>query len=219
MSAYLIGGGHVDEAWLAQSLTLEEGDVLIAVDKGLAACISLGIKPDYIVGDFDSLPGEYVQALEQCQAEVLRLNPIKDDTDMEAALNLAFEASQGPIYILGGTGTRLDHVMGNVSILGLGFEHSRQVYLLDGYNRISLICAEQGRAGVSLAKAEQYGRFVSCFPFQWQVEGLCLEGFKYPLADATLGGYNSLGVSNEIVAEVAHIRFAEGTLLLIEARD
>ena len=143
-----------------------------------------------------------------------RLQPIKDDTDTEAALMLALERTEGDIVILGGTGTRLDHVLGNISILGKAFSFHRNVVLLDSHNRICLV-----KDAWSIAKKEQFGNYVSVFPMQGVARGVTMKGFYYPLTDVTLTGYTSLGVSNEIVDEKASVFVREGVLIVIESRD
>ena len=91
---------------------------LIAADKGLEFFITAGITPDLIVGDFDSLSSEgkiYMEKLPQ--TSISRLKPEKDDSDTQSAVNLAISQGAKDILILGGTGTRLDHVMANLGLL------------------------------------------------------------------------------------------------------
>ena len=173
--------------------------------------------PNAIIGDFDSSCEATVSRLETYAAQgvdVHRLIPEKDDTDTEAALQLAFANSTGDITIYGGTGSRLDHVLGNISILGQGLVHDRRVILQDKNNRVRLV-----NQNVTLTKAEQFGTYISLFPFGNVVEGLTLRGFKYPLEDDFLAGFTSLGVSNELVEDTGYITFDEGVLIIIESRD
>ncbi len=221
MVTFLIGGGAIDLDFAREQINREPKATIIAVDKGLKACILLGVEPDFVIGDFDSLPMEEEARLDEFERRgiVTRLNPVKDDTDMEAALHLALEKTEGDIVILGGTGTRYDHTTSNVLIMGQALCYNRDIQILDPHNRIRLISESMGQQGFVLKAKEQLGGFVSLIPFGTQVEGLTLEGFKYPLLNATLGGYTSLGISNEITGEYAKISFQRGSLLLIEARD
>lgn len=86
--------------------------------------------------------------------------------------------------------------------------------MVDKHNRMRMI-----ESGIVLKQQEQYGNYVSLFPFTPQVRGLTLTGFKYPLDHYPLECYHSLGVSNEIVEEKAVISFETGVLLVIESRD
>ncbi len=105
------------------------GATIIAADRGLEACMKLQIEPDYVIGDFDSLDEQVKDAFLADRRNVTKLNPIKDDTDSEAALHLAFEKTKGVSFFLGGTGTRLDrNVFGNIAILGQGFVQDRHIF-------------------------------------------------------------------------------------------
>ena len=119
------------------------------------------------------------------------------------------------ILILGATGGRLDHFLGNLGLLTLGKQKGVKVALADEQNYICLV-----ESGTRLYKDRQFGKYVSFFPAGGAVEGLTLEGFKY-----TLAGYNltvadsGLTVSNEIQEEEAVIRYQSGSLLMIMSRD
>lgn len=118
------------------------------------------------------------------------------------------------IHILGATGSRMDHVLGNIHLLGMAMEHGVEALMVDANNRIRMV-----NQGLALRKEEQYGNYVSLLPFTPQVTGLTLKGFKYQVEDFTLKCCHSLGVSNEIAAEQAEIAFQEGTLVVVESRD
>ena len=118
------------------------------------------------------------------------------------------------ITLLGATGTRLDHVLGNIELLGIGLKAGIPIQICDAHNRIRMI-----DRGMTLARKEQFGTYVSLIPYTECVEHLTLTGLKYPLTDACLRGFCSLGVSNEIVADTAEISFESGILLVVESKD
>lgn len=212
---FVVSGGDIEDAFAARVIAKERPELLIAADSGMEFFYRNGIKPDVIVGDFDSVKPEALTYFkEQPDIEFRELNPIKDDTDTEFAIRLAIEWGAEKITILGGTGSRLDHVLGNIELLGIGLEKQVSIELLDAHNRIRMI-----DKGITLLKSEQFGTYVSLIPYTSQVEGLSLCGFKYPLTDYCLKGFCSLGVSNEITAEEAVITFDKGILLVIESRD
>lgn len=214
MITYILSGGQLDLDFVGEILSLNEKRIIIAADRGVEACDKLGVMPDYVIGDFDSISQEGKTFLEVYAGEKVCLNPVKDATDTEAALHLAFDKTKGDIVILGGTGTRLDHVMGNISILRQGISKNRKVILMDAYNRMQIVTNH-----LSIEKAKQFGKYVSIFPLGGKAEGVMLQGFFYPLQDATLEGDSSLGVSNEIVDEKGVISVTTGQLLVIESRD
>ena len=118
------------------------------------------------------------------------------------------------IHILGATGSRLDHVLSNIGLLGIGLEEGVEILLVDSHNRIRMI-----REGISISKKEQYGKYVSLLPFTPKVTGITLMGMKYSLTDYTMQSYTSIGISNEIVEEEAEIWLRDGVLLVIESKD
>lgn len=190
---------------------------VIAVDGGLLSAERLGLKPDYIVGDFDTLPAEYLRRYEQQDAiTVRRFRPEKDDTDTQIAVELAqeLEGENGEVLILGGLGTRFDHTLANVFLLEKLEAAGIRAALVDSNNRISV-----HRRSFTLRKSEQYGSFVSFLALTPQVTGITLTGFKYPLTKRTLRQEDSLCISNELAAETGTVEFEEGLLLMAEARD
>ena len=211
----ILTGGKLSLAFAGSFLKEHKFEKAVAVDGGLEAAKELDIIPDVIVGDFDSVESEalaYFRTLEGITW--YPLVPEKDDTDTEFAVRTALRMGAEKITILGGTGSRLDHVFGNVELLGIGMEQNVPMELVDANNRIRMI-----KSGITLEKSSQFGTYVSLIPYTECVQHLYLTGFKYPLADVTLKGFCSLGVSNELVEDTAEIRFDGGILLVTESRD
>lgn len=212
----LMTGEPVLPYWRMDSV--ERKPFLIAADRGLENLLEYGVAPDLCIGDFDSVSDETAADIEQWkrsgEIEVIRLNPVKDDTDTEAALRVALERTDGDIAIFGGNGSRIDHLLANIHILRIALRCGRGAFLADGCNRVRLVDKP-----FVLKRDEQYGKYVSLFPFGGEVRGVTLEGFKYPLENAVLAAGSSLGTSNEIVGDVGEIAFVSGELVVVESRD
>ena len=211
----IISGGYIKDAFAFKWLKSHTYDCMIAADSGMNFLHRNGIIPDIIAGDFDSVDDDSLDEFSCLEnVEMLRLNPVKDDTDTEFVIREAIRRGATSISILGATGTRLDHVLANIYLLGIGLEEGVSIELIDVHNRIRMIedCLE-------ITKAEQFGDYVSILPVRGDAKGVTLEGMKYSLCDADVCCFSSLGVSNEIVAETAKISVREGTLLVIESRD
>ena len=146
--------------------------------------------------------------------EWTKLNPMKDDTDTEAAIRLAIEKGAQSITLLGATGSRIDHVLANIELLGIGLRQKVQMQIVDAHNRVRMI-----DSGLTIKRDEQFGKFVSLIPYSMRVEGVCLEGFKYPLDNYCMSKFNSLGISNEITEAEARISFSDGIMVVVEAVD
>lgn len=215
MKYVIISGGHIDNEFALTWLQKNKYDVLVAADSGMNFLHDNGIVPDIIAGDFDSVEEKSLDAFSSLEkVEILRLNPIKDDTDTEFVIREAIRRGATSISVLGATGTRLDHVLANVYLLGIGLENSVSMEIVDEHNRIQMM-----EGSLEILKSEQFGEYVSVLPVKGDAKGVTLEGMKYPLKDADVSCFSSLGVSNEIVAEKAKISVTQGTLLVIESRD
>ena len=215
MKCTIISGGHMEDVFAIEWLKNNKYDLLIAADSGMNFLHRNNIVPDVIAGDFDSVSTESLDVFETIkEVEIFRLNPIKDDTDTEFVIREAIRRGATQITVLGATGTRLDHVLGNMHLLGIGLQEKVQIQLIDAHNRIRMITGE-----LVVKREEQFGDFVSFLPINGNVTGVTLEGFKYPLDNATIPSFSSLGISNEIVEEQASVKIDNGILLMIESRD
>ncbi len=212
----IISGGNI-EISLALEMLKQPFEHMIGVDGGLRFCYEHEIVPTRIVGDFDTLEPEILDWYRNhTPIEIREFNPVKDSTDTQIAIELALELQSDSITILGGTGTRLDHVLGNVQTMYLALEKNVPCQMLDSHNRIQLI-----RDRHCIRKEEQYGTYFSLIPLTTDVAGVTIRGAKYPLDRHSFSvlGSGSLGVSNEIVGEQADIWIENGIMILIESKD
>ncbi len=215
MKYIIISGGYIDDIFALEWLKENTYDCMIAADSGMNFLYRNGVVPDVIAGDFDSVDDDSLDEFSSLpNVEMLRLNPIKDDTDTEFVIREAIRRGAAQITLLGATGTRLDHVLANIYLLGIGLEEGVSIELIDANNRIRMI-----EDVLEISKAEQFGEYVSILPVRGDARGVTLEGMKYALRNADVSCFSSLGVSNEIVAETAKISVKQGTLLVIESRD
>ena len=191
------------------------GQNIIAGDRGLEALYQLKIVPNHIVGDFDSVSPKILEFYKnQSQIIFHTYHPEKDNTDTDIALKLAIGLKSSEITIMGALGRRMDHAIANIHILKDALESNIPCQIIDEHNRIYLINKE-----MTLEKDKVYGKYVSLIPLTSTVEGLTLTGFKYPLNNYDLPIGTSLGVSNEIVENIAQIKMKKGILIVIESKD
>lgn len=215
MKYLIVTGGALDEKFVVDVIKNGGYEVIIAVDSGMDFCYNSNIMPDVIVGDFDSVGIEALNFFQsQEQMDIHKLNPEKDDTDTEYALRFAIERGATRVTVLGGTGSRIDHVLGNISMLGVGMENNVFVELLDAHNKIRMI-----NSSLTIKKEECFGKYVSICPISEKVVGVTITGVKYPLDNYDMYGFNTLGISNEIVDDEATISIKDGILLVIESND
>lgn len=211
----IVSGGDIYFDFALSFLNEKECSFLIGADRGIHFLRQAGKTPTHIVGDFDSSEAEDLEYFkENAQVQVHTYPPEKDDTDTQIAVKLALELKSDEIYILGGMGSRVDHILANIRVLAVPARKGVPCFLVDPWNRIRVAAKP-----LILSRRESVGQYVSLFALGGQVEGLTLTGFKYPLVDYDLAGDNPMGVSNEIKGEKAEIFFRKGLLVVAESRD
>lgn len=212
----IVTGGYLNIEFAENYLKTLSYDKVFAVDKGLEYVHSLGIKPDFIVGDFDSVDRKLLERYDSFAIE--KHSPIKDESDTELAVKKAMEEKADKITILAAIGSRLDHVLMNLGLLIKTNQTGIEAYIIDETNRIRLLSSE-GKKCCFIKRTGQYGKYISLVPLTEKVLGLTMKGVKYPLDNFLLRQGNSLTVSNEIEEEVAEISLENGRILVIESRD
>ena len=213
----MTAGGSIDADLPAEFLSkkTEYGiDTIVACDRGYEALAAIGVTPDVVVGDLDSMSEQCRKDLEYKDIEVIRLNPVKDDTDTEAAIALCAGRGAEKIYLFGATGSRVDHMLGNIELLAYAADRRCELIIIDRHNRVRLL-----RQSIKITKDEQWGDYISFIPYSPAVEKLTLRGFKYELQDYDMKKGNTLGISNEITADTADISFSSGKLIMVESSD
>ncbi|KZS48311.1 thiamine pyrophosphokinase [Paenibacillus glucanolyticus] len=203
-------GGELSPRFLEE---IQNGDFIIGADRGALYLIEHGIRPNLSVGDFDSIPPEQMERVRSMSEKVVDCDPIdKNLTDTELAFDLALDKSPESILILGATGSRLDHTLANIHMLIRGLQHHISCSILDENNFITL-------TGTSCIVENKGFTYVSLLPLTTEVTGIHLEGFEYPLHNATLRLGQSLGVSNKLAEDKGTVRIEGGLLLIIQSKD
>ena len=213
MRVLILTGGSVNTSFVAEYIKKWNPDQVITADKGLLYAKELGIAPDIILGDFDSCDKNIMQEFSTDEKIIAPCE--KDDTDTGLAMLKAKEIGADEILMIGATGTRLDHVLGNIGQLVFAQKHGMKAQIVDENNRIQAL--ESGKETI-ISKSSQFGKYVSFIPV-YEAKGVTLTGFKYPLNDHTLVFHESLAISNELKQEQGRISLKEGCLLMIESRD
>ena len=186
-------------------------NLFVAADSGLILCESAGLKPDWILGDMDSLVCEANQdglrMLEKYPPErVLRFREDKDYTDTELALNFLQEKSCDEIWLLGGGGGRLDHLFAIRSL----FERNDPPHRWFPGNEEVRCLLEGQKLNMTLPSES----LVSVFPIgneAWEAES---SGLKWPLKGLAWDR-GSFGVSNVATTGPFEIRSVKGRFLVI----
>lgn len=185
---------------------IESGDYIIAADGGLRHTQRLGIVPDEILGDFDSLG--------YCPENAHVFPVEKEDTDTLLALRRGLELGFDAFVLYGAMdGPRLDHTIANLQSLLFLAEQGAQGILV-GCRQMATV-VKNGTLSFAAGKSGT----VSLFCPEAQALGVTLTGLYYPLTRGTLRAGFPLGVSNQFTGEAVHISVEQGSLLVLWDRD
>ena len=182
----------------------QDGDFVIAADAGYRTCRQIGIVPDLLLGDFDSMdqPADF--------SNVHRSPVEKDDTDTMLAVKTALERGCDTIYIYGGTGgKRLDHTLANLQTLWYIRRQGARGYLYDD----DFVWTVMENESVTIERTVEWGLF-SAFCLGDRAEGIDEIGFQYSLKNAALTADFPLGVSNHIIEPTATVTVRSGALAI-----
>ncbi len=185
---------------------IRKTDRIIAADGGYVHTRALGLQPDIVLGDFDSLG--YVPE----NASVFPVE--KDDTDAMLAARTGLEMGCDRFLFYGALGgKRLDHTVANFQTLQFLADRGAKGYLI-GKDQIVTVVKNgalhfgSGTTGI-----------LSVFCMGKDARGVTLTGLKYPLQDGTLQPGFPLGVSNRFIGEPASVSVKNGSLLVIYERE
>lgn len=215
MKTLIITGGKLEDSFLLQFLEKETFDYVIIVDGALEIANRVGLSFHCLVGDFDTVSSDILeQYMNRNDIVIDRHMPEKDETDTELALHLAIEKNSSHITILGGTGGRIDHLLGNIHLMKQALDADIPCFMIDDRNKIQLLNKD-----TLFSKDSQYGTYISFLPYTDLVSGISLIGFKYPLRHAILTKGNTLGISNEMASNDCKLEIETGILICIESCD
>jgi thiamine pyrophosphokinase len=207
---WIFANGEIKDPERLKTL-IQPGDRLLAADGGMRFLDRLGLRPERVIGDLDSIDLEEAIWLEK-EGVTLEKYPVdKDETDLELAINRALEEGFSQLRIAGGLGGRLDQTLGNLFLLSRADLIDREVFLEDGREEVFLI---RQKAVITGKK----GDIVSLLPLGGSARGVTTDGLKYPLRNETLYPERTRGISNVLVGERAEITLAEGCLICIHSR-
>ncbi len=209
MRAVVVAAGSLDTA---DRVVLDAAELTVAADAGAASLARIGVRPDVLVGDLDSIDPMLVGRLEADGTRVERHPVDKEASDTELAVEAAIRAGATEIVLLGASGgERLDHELANLLLLADPALAGRTISAVRGGSRVTAL-----HGGSRHHLAGRRGDIVTLLPVGGDAVGVTTAGLRWPLDEATLALGRSRGLSNEIVAAPASVRLVEGTVLVIE---
>ena len=202
---YLGGDGPVEAPKIKGKVS-----AVIAADSGLELADSHGIMVNLIIGDFDSADPEIVEKYVSAGSIKEEFPTEKEVTDFELALLAAKDYEAENLIIIGGAGQRLDHLLGNISVLA-GEQTSR--WIVDAhFGDVNIsIC----RPGQPRNITSKFGECISLIPVGGHVEGVSTSGLKWKLDEDSFNTNFARGISNESTDENISVDVKSGSLAIL----
>lgn len=203
-TCYLVGGGDFDGFFDK----IEDGDFVIGADKGYKHLLDLKIKPDLVIGDFDSSDEPDIK-------EKIKLKPEKDMTDTYAGIKIGIKKGYKKFVIYGGLGGRLSHTIANIKLAEEFKKKGIDIIFKSKNQKVFLV---DDSFSYTFKRNKDF--YVSVFSLKEESKGVNLTNLKYSLKDYTLRDDNHMGVSNETIGKDFKISVKDGLLLVIfEEKD
>lgn len=207
MRIIIFANGELPDLEKARAL-LRDDDFIIAADGGMRHVLALGLTPNVVIGDLDSISKEERRKINTAGVEVIKFPADKNETDLELAIDHAMSLHPDQILILAALGGRLDQTLANIALLSNPQLAAINIRIIDGVEEI-FFCRDQVQV------EGRSGDIVSLLPWQGAVEGVFTENLKWHLHYETLNPEKTRGISNEMTADIASIQIKSGLLLII----
>ncbi len=227
----IFANGELPNLEKARAL-IQADDYLVCADGGTRHALALGLKPNLIVGDLDSVTDAELQ---KADAKVVKYPRDKNETDLELALNHALEQKPTSIIVIAALGNRIDQTIANLALLSnsrLSNIDSRfddgleEVFFCRARSKASPAVSHRRAAVVRGTNGERSrriegrgGDIVSLIPWNGTVKGIRTSGLRWPLNNESLYPDKTRGVSNEMLGRTAEISVKSGLLLIIHTRS
>lgn len=186
--------------------------VVVAADSGYLHAETLGLKVDYLVGDFDSLPPEKVVEANDRGVQLERHSAHKNETDLEIAFSVVRRLGVEDVTVMGGwfSEGRVDHFLGNILALSHESLAHMQIRACMGTTTITVVRGRTTLRGTP-------GELVSLLPLGGAVSGLDGSGLLWPLEGLAFQAGSSHGMSNQFTSVEATVSIRSGVLLAVQS--
>lgn len=209
MRAVIFASGVIEDYSYIDKESVSDA-LVICADGGYEHALKLGIHPDVIVGDSDSIKSEYP---DDGRTRIIRCPAEKDYTDTNKCIDVAIEDGCTDVEIYGGLGGRFDHEYSNICLMAYALEKGVRVKLVNMHNEIWM-----EKTGFCLHRGSK--KYVSFFPYGGAVDGFSVRGLKYSAENMRLECHLAQASSNEFAeCDIADIDFKSGTLIVMLCDD
>lgn len=209
----IIANGEIEDLRFYRSVITEE-DFVICADGGSYLAYLLGVKPDMIIGDTDSIDKELVEKFQKSNSDIIiaKFPKNKDKSDLELALERAVILKPNEIIILAGLGKRIDHELTNILLMLGQKEYAHKIKFLGQNTELFALKKE------TVIKNKK-GMLLTLIPLTAVIKNVNTDGLKYEIKNKNLMWGNSLTLSNIIMKKEAKIEYDGGILIGVITQD
>ncbi len=185
-------------------------DYIVCADGGANHSYNMGIIPDYIIGDLDSIYSEIIEFYKLKDVKFEKFPSKKDETDTEICVYLASKLNAKEIDFIGALGGRLDHMIANINLLY--YVRNKGIYtkIISEHEDIYIAINEE------ITINGYIGDTISVIPLNGDAKGVTLENLEYPLNNYDMKFYLPLGISNVMLDEKCSVKVEQGSLIIIK---
>ena len=211
MKVLIISNGTIEDYEEIQAL-IKQCNMVICADGGGQHAYNMGVIPDVLIGDFDSITTTTLDYFINYNVQIFTYPCDKDETDTQLAVQYAVDNGAKEIILVGCVGTRFDHTFANISLLIWLMKRGIRGVIKNNNNEINVIDRYIELYG-------NIGEKVSLLAITPMITGIHTKGLKYALENENLNFDNPRGISNELIATKAEVVIRDGMLLVIKSRD
>ena len=214
MKALLIANGCVEniQFYKEEVLSQTHYDIIICADGGIKNTLKLGLLPNIVMGDLDSIDVNALDIIKKENIEIMKYPKEKDETDTELVLDYLIDRGYESVTMIGCLGNRMDHSLANIYLLKKLLKNRVKAHIIDDKNDITLIDDE-------IVFVNKRNSIVSLIPLTDQVDGITSEGLYYPLDNSVMVKDKPYGISNIVVENYAKVQINSGELLILISKD
>lgn len=214
MTGLIVSGGRKpSEKRLKKYIDKVKPEFIVAADKGTETMYDYDITPDIIVGDFDSVNTSVLHEMEKKVKNIVKFPPEKDYTDTEIAVIECMKHGVSKIYLFGATGSRVDHMLGNIGLILTYKKKGINIIIVDDNNELYL--AENKKMTLTGKKGENIGFHA----LSDVVKNFKIRGAKYNLDPYDMHLLDPRAICNEFLDTPIEIEFESGELLILKSFD
>lgn len=205
MKCTLISGApNCDAEFLAENV--DRASYIICADSGYKHCLNAGIKPNLVIGDFDSSEAP------DSDIEYIKLPAEKDDTDTFFTVKYAIEKGFDNLEIFNGIGSRFDHSYSNMLCLAYCRQKNINAFIIDKRNKLIMV-------NKKITIDNKFYKYFSVFAIGGDVNGLTIKNAYYELDNVNISPFAQFTQSNTFKGMDVEISYKSGNLLLIQSND